>query len=309
MSDLTNASQEVTLTDESTGAKCNPNSDGSLPVTLVGATGSTRIDPAQENGNLLTIKNDIASIKNTDGVKKITDALPVGNNVIGQIKITDGTNIAGVDATNHQYVSGKSAAGTSPASNPVYVSGIDVNGLKRGLLLDNTGALVQIGQNRATYSAAVYALAGYNGATDIVTITGSATKTIKIRKVRVGGITTGGNTQFNFRLIKRSTANSGGTSAAIPIVAHDSTDPAASATVLAYSANATLGTYVGDISSSVVTLLKVNAVGTLINYLLYDDAMNDKSLTLRGINEVVAVNLNAVNTASNLNITIEWTEE
>lgn len=56
-------------------------------------------------------------------------------------KITDGTTVAGVDTANHLYVSGKSAAGIAPSSNPVYVSGIDGGGLKRGILTDTTGAV------------------------------------------------------------------------------------------------------------------------------------------------------------------------
>jgi hypothetical protein len=32
-------------------------------------------------------------IKNTDGIKRITDALPVGDNIIGRAKITDGTDV------------------------------------------------------------------------------------------------------------------------------------------------------------------------------------------------------------------------
>ena len=46
----------------------------------------------------------LASIKDTDGIKKITDALPVGDNWIGKTKVGDGTNVAAlqsIDGVQH----------------------------------------------------------------------------------------------------------------------------------------------------------------------------------------------------------------
>jgi hypothetical protein len=57
------------------------------------------------------------------------------------VKITDGTTVAGVDTANHQYVSGKSAAGIAPTANPVSVSGVDGGGLKRAVLTDTVGRI------------------------------------------------------------------------------------------------------------------------------------------------------------------------
>jgi len=51
------------------------------------------------------------------------------------------TNSVGVDSANHLYVSGKSAAGVAPSSNPVYIGGIDGGGLKRGILTDTSGRI------------------------------------------------------------------------------------------------------------------------------------------------------------------------
>lgn len=56
-------------------------------------------------------------------------------------KVTDGTNVLGVDAQNHAYVAGKAAPGFAPASNPVSVSGVDGGGLKRTLLTDTAGRI------------------------------------------------------------------------------------------------------------------------------------------------------------------------
>jgi hypothetical protein len=57
------------------------------------------------------------------------------------VKLTDGTTVAGVDNAGALYVSGKSAVGVAPSSNPLYISGIDGGGLKRDFLIKNTAPL------------------------------------------------------------------------------------------------------------------------------------------------------------------------
>lgn len=111
----------------------------------------TTVNPATED--------TLALIKNTDGVKKITDALPTGDNRIGRVKITDDTNVAGVDAQNHQYVSGKSAAGVAPSANPVSISGVDPGGLKRILLTDTEGRIQTVSATVPGLSASMINLA------------------------------------------------------------------------------------------------------------------------------------------------------
>lgn len=51
-------------------------------------SGGSVINPATQE--------TLASIKDTDGIKKITDALPTGDNWIGKTKVGDGTNVADV---------------------------------------------------------------------------------------------------------------------------------------------------------------------------------------------------------------------
>lgn len=68
-------------------------------------------------------------------------ALPIGDNRIGRIKITDDGYVAGVDSVGALYVSGKSAVGSPPSSNPVSISGIDAFGNKRILRTDTDGRI------------------------------------------------------------------------------------------------------------------------------------------------------------------------
>ncbi len=97
-------------------------------------------------------------------------------------------------------------------------------------------------------------LAVASGATDFLTIVGSSTKKIEVLKITLGGLATA-LTVADIVLLKRSTANSGGTSTAPTAVPLDSNDIAASAAVKAYTANpATLGTLVGNILSRKVVL-------------------------------------------------------
>ena len=110
-------------------------------------------------------------------------------------------------------------------------------------------------------------------------------------------------------IAKRSSANSGGTSSAPAIIPHDSNLSAATATVLAYTANPTLGTLVGNISVPNVFIGTGSALGGEPLSLIYGDrpAM---STVLRGTGEVLAINLNAATIAGgSFNIRYEWTEE
>jgi hypothetical protein len=75
------------LTDTQLRAAAVPVSVSSLPLPSGAATEAT-----------------LASIKDTAGIKKITDALPAGDNSIGRVKLTDGTTVAIVDATHGSLV-------------------------------------------------------------------------------------------------------------------------------------------------------------------------------------------------------------
>lgn len=71
---------------------------------------------ATADGRLTTIDAVLDSIKDIDGIKKITDALPTGDNWIGKVKLGDGTNLADLVADGAVYrllVASKIAKGAS----------------------------------------------------------------------------------------------------------------------------------------------------------------------------------------------------
>lgn len=159
----------------------------------------------------------------------------------------------------------------------------------------------------ATYSASVAGLVTALVATDIFTITGSASKTVKITQIQVAA--TGNNNNVDLDLIKRSTANTGGTSTSRTAVPHDSTDAAATATVLAYTVNPTLGTPVGTVRAT--NFATASAISPQADRVVFDfGASISKPIVLRGTSQVLAVNLNGNTIAAPaVDISVEWTEE
>lgn len=162
---------------------------------------------------------------------------------------------------------------------------------------------------RATYSAAASGLTPAASATDVFTITGSASKTIKITRISVTGSTTAGSgVLVNLQIIKRSTANSGGTSTTLTNVPHDSTSAAATATVRSYTANPTLGSTVGTIRAERVAFESTSVIASRLNWDF--GTRGAKNIVLRGTSEVIAINLSAKTvTGGSLSIDIEWVEE
>lgn len=146
--------------------------------------------------------------------------------------------------------------------------------------------------------------------TDIFTITGSASKTIRVTKIVVGGLATTAG-QLNPLIIRRSTANSGGTSTAPTPLARDTLNSAATATLALYTANpASLGTTVGTLDSC--RLFLQTATGGAPDVCAFTYGVNDDQLvTLRGTTDSLSINFAgaAVPAGGIVDFDVEWTEE
>jgi hypothetical protein len=157
------------------------------------------------------------------------------------------------------------------------------------------------------YSAGILALTPAALATDIFTVTGSATKTVRVVEISLQCTETTAGT-VAVQLVKRSTADTGGTSTAPAAVPHDSASAAATATVLAYTANPTTGTLVGVVRATRENWL---AAATAANaprnpFTLYQGL----PIVLRGTAQVLAVSLNGATVAGgNCALWSSWTEE
>jgi hypothetical protein len=150
-------------------------------------------------------------------------------------------------------------------------------------------------RDQFVYSAVSTAFAPPATPTDMFTLTGSATKNIYIMKMGITMLqTTAG--QNVVHLLKRSAANTGGTSAAAAAVPYNSQDPAATATALQYTVNpAALGASLGDVWAGFVPAVAPatagpGALGVELNFL----DIYGQPLTLLSTAEVVAFNFGGV---------------
>jgi len=155
--------------------------------------------------------------------------------------------------------------------------------------------------------------------TDLITVTGSATKTVRLVSLKLYTTNTAAGSQQVF-LVKRSTVDTTGTFVAATSVPVDSANNAATATVGHYTANpGALGTAVGTLhtlrisSPAAVPGAFVGGNSDIgvellpINMLLFTDSVS----TLRGITEQLVVNFAgaALVIGQTHAYTIIWTEE
>lgn len=163
-------------------------------------------------------------------------------------------------------------------------------------------------QVSATYAAS-FQVTPASTATDIVTIYGSATKTVQVLFMTLSATQTTASNEPIF-ILKRSSTNSGGTSASVTIVPYDSTDPSPTATVLTYSANPTsLGTLVGQLYSThfFVPGIPTTAPGNTL-FIPFQQFVS-KPVYLRGTSEGIAINLvSQTITGGSINGSIVWIE-
>lgn len=256
--------------------------------------------------------------------------LPSGTNVIGHAIVDSGTVIATqatgtnlhtvVDnfpavaqgsTTSGQLgdlmqaaVSTNAPAYTDATTSPLSLS--PTGGLRVAVSSGSSFALTQ--SSNVTYSAAVLGLASAAAATDIFTISGRAGKVVYISKLSISATQTAAS-EIDVLLIKRSTADSGGTATTPFQVPNDSATAAGTSVVSAYTANPTLGTAVGTIRTNKLFASAV-AAASAASILLFDSSTGwQRPIVLRGTAEQLCVNLNgATITGGSFDIWVEWVE-
>jgi hypothetical protein len=200
--------------------------------------------------------------------------------------------------------------GQGAATSGSGIGAVQVNSISAG-----TSAIGSVSVNdgtKTTYSATIVGLASAATATDIFTITGTATKTVRVTHIEISGTQTTAS-EVVFQLIKRSTANTGGTSTAPAGTPHDSNNAAATATIAAYTANPTaLGTAVGSPVRATRIFIPVSGTTAIATPYVWDfgSYAGSQAIVLRGITQVLAVSLNSTTVSGgSFNITVQWTEE
>lgn len=162
-----------------------------------------------------------------------------------------------------------------------------------------------------SYVATGIAIVPAASATDIACITGSATKTVRVELVRVVG--TGTAITIPVVLAKRASANTGGTATtggAIPVpYALDSTNAAATATTVAWTANPTIVDTTPGVTDIQFLGLAATTTSTAGNVTFnYTDRLYMQAPILRGIAQQLCVNLNATSPTASLSVSFRWTE-
>jgi hypothetical protein len=177
--------------------------------------------------------------------------------------------------------------------------------------LDKTGAQMSNAEGRKpTYSAALIAYTPYATPQDIVGIVGSASKQVRVLRFAVSGRATAAN-QLDVQLLKRSSADTGGTPTALTAVSHDSNDAAATAAASSFAAAPTPGTLVGAIRAQQINLSAAGSGGAAVPVEFDFGTVNDKSILLNSASESLYLNLNGATMPGGtvLNVFVEWSEE
>jgi hypothetical protein len=250
------------------------------------ATGAVEVVQLNASNLLATVSQPTASLLNAQVVGNVADGAVDSGNTI---------KVGGVYNT----------------SLPTYSDGqrshlqTDINGK---LLVSGTFTSTSGYGTIATYSAgATFTVA--SSPTYVFTITGSASKTVRILYIEVSSQETTAAT-LNYNLILRSTANTGGTSTAVAIGEHDTTNSVATAIVRAYTANPTLGTLHATIRTCKWTPATPGTAGGNVTQMWDLNKSPGQPVTLRGTSQVLSLNLGGLTQAGNsYNVSVCWTEE
>lgn len=181
----------------------------------------------------------------------------------------------------------------------------------------------QVGVNTATireqtYTAVSLALVPAASATDVFCISGSSSKIVAIRKIVITG-TAGTLVSLPFTLVRRTSLDTGGTAAtgsAAPVASpHNSTNGAATATLIAYTANPTINDSSPRYLRSQILTLPTTAAGVTITPIWWhagsqvDSYSQGFDIPAGSTAQQYCVNLNGVSVSSgSLHISVTWSE-
>jgi hypothetical protein len=225
-----------------------------------------------------------------------------------------GVQKVGVSGATGASMDAPIGAGTA-AANMMQVGGVYnstipalTTGQSVAVEVDTTGATYVNNEGRKkTYScfASFTPVAG-----DIAVLSGNATTVVRITRIEVSMSTSGTAGVEQITLVKRSAADTGGTSAAMTAVPLDSAYAAASSAALSYTAAPALGTAVGTIRG--VQFFDESASTTGANTWLWtfgDGRGGASCVVLRGTAQQLAINLAGVIATQTVTVSYEWTEE
>jgi hypothetical protein len=174
-----------------------------------------------------------------------------------------------------------------------------------------------IPENAQTYSAAFSSYAAYATPTDLMTLTGSATKTVAVTGFAIGIQSTASALQ-TLDLIRRSAASTGGTATTLTPVLYDSEQAAATAVAKIWTAAPSLGASAGTLKTIVAASSTLTIGPTMLGLNFTNNTLQSPQISgdfrrpviLRGAAE--SINLNYKGAALTAGFAacgfIEWIE-
>jgi acyl dehydratase len=314
--------QRVTLASDSTGSVVATQATGTNLHTVVDSgtiSTITNVVHIDDNAASLTVDNPALAVTG-NGTNTGAQRVTIASDSTGTLAVTGTVAATQSGAWNITNVSGTvslptgastdSTLGTMSAKLPASL-GQKAMAASMSIVVASDQAAIPVSlstPSQATYSAVALGIVPAASATDVFTITGSASKTISITAISIDGLATTSGA-MKMQLMKRSSANTGGTSTAVTAVPFDSNDAAASATVLAYTSNPIVGTPVGTLETFIQAFPSTAQT--------YSDDGNDftygtigKPIVLRGVAQTLAINLNGASAPAGgtLDIKMTWTE-
>lgn len=293
--------QRVAIASDNTAFTVNSAQSGSWSMNI---SGTAAINHVQINGVTLASGNGVAGT----GVQRV--AIASDNSAVSVAIASSSTTLNVKGANNIDTVDSSGpvkVGGQFNTTLPTMTTNLAVNNLQQ----DINGRLITTNSGKNTYrasSAVGFSIAATG--TDFFTITGSATRTVQVTEVGMRCTqTTAADNDVLF--VKRSTANTGGTSTTRTAVPMDSANAAATAVVRTYTANPTTGTLVGALMTERVLFSTPNGgASSQMNLSSWKFGREDEqAIFLRGTSEVFALSFNSQTATGNVcNLWIEWTE-
>jgi|SRR5665213_438149 len=216
-------------------------------------------------------------------------------------------------------VQGTAASGTPVSGNPVQMGAVYSEpapiispGSIEPLQCDPAGSLFINSTGRiSTYRACASAFSPMSDPSiPFFVIQGSATKTIRIRNIRISWACTTGNAAPNVIQLRRYSAVSGGTPNVVTPVPNDTSNPTATAAVFQYSGLPAVTPFSAGVYASQYMQWVTNAAGFVgPSPIELEFAIEStQALTLRGTSDFFGIAVAAVATGSLMTIWVTWTE-
>lgn len=204
------------------------------------------------------------------------------------------------------------ALASAAAATPTTTCNNAFVGVCNSTQMSNSAIFVTDDGIESQYKYSTLAFSMVAAPTDVVVIQGSATKTLRIRNIRISGVATAAG-NMPVQIVRRSTAGTLGSAVltAITATAMDTKyAPVASATAVVSTVGTanytTLGTSAGVIS---VGRLQMPAAGSGVAAVpIYFD-YNDQSIVVRGTSDYICINFNGAAIPSGGVVDIEVTVE